>query len=197
MIFVCFEIRNKSLNRKKHLPQMRQVLAIIYFLLHDYVSCKAFDSWKYQLSRLCSTRLHGQHPFHYISKSVLSYCRFLMHTEDSLILCFSSQRCFAHISVNGVIVGAFRYPLQRYAQIVLPQHKPPGTGDFVRSGTGFRLPQDRFHPATGWISLWPLPNAAATNFALTQFPGRSWHRQPSGNRRYWRRPHSCPPCRIP
>ena len=28
----------------------------------------------------------------------------------------------AHISVDSVIVGAFCYPLQRYAQIVLPQH---------------------------------------------------------------------------
>ncbi len=32
---------------------------------------------------------------------------------------------------------------------------------------------------------------------ITQCPGRSWHRQPSGNRRYWHRPHSYPPCHRP
>ncbi len=31
---------------------------------------------------------------------------------------------------------------------------------------------------------------------ITQCPVRSWRRRPSGNRRYWHRPHSCPPCRI-
>ena len=32
---------------------------------------------------------------------------------------------------------------------------------------------------------------------ITQCPGHSWRRQPSGNRRCLHRRHSCPPCRTP
>ena len=41
------------------------------------------------------------------------------------------------------------------------------------------------------------PCGAASLSSLSRRPGRTWRRRPSGSPRCWRRPRSCPPCRIP
>mgnify|MGYP007100661293 FL=1 len=41
-----------------------------------------------------------------------------------------------------------------------------------------------------------LPLFRSRSRGAISSPGRAWHPQPSRSPRCWRRPHSCPPCRI-